>query len=158
LDPLALNYLQADLAPITQSATGLDGRLIAALPRLLYAHAAASEHLQDVTHNLRLSLRTVPSEPIPESLDTRSSVQADDAALAEPTVDQAVRTYAAFVARAWAQSVATTLGPWVLSSGVRHLRLVGAVVPDRRHQLAVQTKRFARQSPLNRSAIGCSRL
>lgn len=86
---------------------------------------------------LRLSLQIVPSEPTPESLDTLSTVRFDDAALAEPEVDQAVRIYADFVARAWARCVATLFGPWVLSSGVRELRLVGHFVPDRSQQLAV---------------------
>jgi hypothetical protein len=137
LDPLTLHYLRGDLDPQTPSAAGLDGRRIGCLPRLLYAHAAASEQLQDVELTLRLSLQTVPSEPSPEHLDTRSSVRADDAALAEPAVGQAIEAYAEFVARAWTRCVATTLGPWVLSSGVRDLRLVGSFVPDRRHQLAV---------------------
>jgi hypothetical protein len=87
--------------------------------------------------NLRLSLQTVPSERNPQSLDTRSSVRADDATLTEPAVNKAVRSYADFVARAWARCAATTLGPWVFASGVRDLRLVGSFVPDRRHQLAV---------------------
>jgi hypothetical protein len=137
LDPLTLNYLRADLVPQTGTTAGLDGRRVGCLPRLLYAHAAASEHLQDVELTLRLSLQTVPSEPKPESLDTRSSVRVNDAASAEPAVDKAVRTYADFVARTWARCAATTLGPWVLSSGVRDLRLTGSFVPDRRHQLAV---------------------
>jgi hypothetical protein len=137
LDPLTLNYLRADIDPRTGAATGLDGRRIGCLPRLLYANAAASEHLQGIELTLRLSLQTVPSEPTPKSLDTRSSVRADDATLTEPAVDKAVRSYADFVARTWARCVATTLGPWVLASGVRDLRLTGSFVPDRRHQLAV---------------------
>lgn len=137
LDPLELHYLRADLAPQTRSAASLDGRRIGALPRLLYAHAAASEHLQDIELTLRLSLQAVPSTSTPTSLDTRSSVRAEDAALADPAVGQAVNTYADFVARTWARCVATTFGPWVLASGVHELRLVGEFVPDRRHQLAV---------------------
>ena len=137
LDPLTLNYLRADIDPRTGAAASLDGRRLGCLPRLLYAHAAASEHLQDVELTLRLSLQTVPTEPTPESLDTRSSVRVDDAASAEPVVSKAVRTYADFVARAWARCAATTLGPWVLASGVRDLRLTGSFRPDRRHQLAV---------------------
>lgn len=137
LDPLGLNYLRADLDPQTPSAATLDGRRLGCLPRLLYAHAAASEQLQDVELTLRLSLQTVPSKPSPGILDTRSTVQAGHAALAEPAADRAVRSYAEFVARTWARCAATTLGPWVLSSGVRDLRLIGSFVPDRRHQLAV---------------------
>ena len=137
LDPLTLHYLRADLVPRTDAMAGLDGRRIGCLPRLLYAHAAASEHLQNVKLTLRISLQTVPSEPTPKSLDTRSSVRADDEKLAEPAVGKAVQGYADFVARTWARCAATTLGPWVLASGVRDLRLVGSFVPDRRHQLAV---------------------
>jgi hypothetical protein len=137
LDPLTLNYLRADIDPRTGTAAGLDGQRIGCLPRLLYAHAAASEELQNVELNLRLSLQTESSERNPQSLDTRSSVRADDATLTEPTVDKAVRSYADFVARTWARCAATTLGPWVVSSGVRDLRLVGTFVPDRRQQLAV---------------------
>jgi hypothetical protein len=64
-------------------------------------------------------------------------VRAEEAALADPAVGKAVKTYADFVARTWARCVATVFGPWVLASGVRELRLVGGFVPDRRHQLAV---------------------
>jgi hypothetical protein len=137
LDPLTLNYLRADLVPCTDAMAGLDGRRISCLPRLLYAHAAASEHLQNVPLTLRLSLQTVPSEPSRQSLDTRSSVRADDEKLSEPAVSKAVQGYADFVARTWARCAATTLGPWVLASGVRDLRLIGRFLPDRRHQLAV---------------------
>jgi hypothetical protein len=137
LDPLALHYLRADLDPRAEATTGLDGRRLGCLPRLLYAHAAASEQLQGVALTLRLSLQTVPSEPTTSTLDTRTTVQADDAALAEPAVDRAVRMYAEFVTRTWARCAATTLGPWVVSSGVRELRLTGNFVPDRRQQLAV---------------------
>jgi hypothetical protein len=137
LDPLALHYLRADPDPWAGAATGLDGRRIGCLPRLLYAHAATSEQLQGVALTLRLSLQTVPSEPTTSTLDTRTTVQADDAALAEPAVDRAVRMYAEFVTRTWARCAATTLGPWVVSSGVRELRLTGNFVPDRRQQLAV---------------------
>jgi hypothetical protein len=137
MDPLELTYLRADLNPRSQTTGGLDGRYVGCLPRLLYAHAAASDPLQEVELTLRLSLQTVPSKAKARNLDTRSTVQAGETALHEPAVGRAVRTYADFVARAWARCCATTLGPWVVSSGVRELRLAGSFVPNRRHQLAV---------------------
>lgn len=146
LDPLELNYLRADLSPRPDTMAGLDGRRIGCLPRLLYAHAAASEHLQGIELTLRLSLQTVSSEPTPTSLDTRSSVRANDEKLAEPAVGKAVQGYADFVARTWARCATTTLGPWVLASGVRDLRLIGRFLPDRRHQLAVLAGADIRQA------------
>jgi len=137
LHPLSLHYLRADLDPRADAAAALDGRRIGCLPRLLYAHAAAAARLQGVELSLRLSVISVPADAAPRSLDTRSDIQADETALADPAVAEAVGVYADWVARTWARCVATTLGPWVLASGIRELRLTGAFRPDHRQQLAV---------------------
>jgi len=137
LQPLSLRYLGAVLDGRAGDGPVLDLARLGQLPRLLYAYAAAIEALQGVEIALAPRLRTGPDSGDVRHVDARLTAEAGETARADPAVHEAVQAYADWAGRTWARCVASTLGPWVLGSGVAELRLAGTFRPERGRQLAV---------------------
>lgn len=149
LRPLSLHYLGARLENHVQSGPALDGARVSQLPRVFYAYAAAVEALQGIDLDLRAGVRVVPGRNTKGAMDASIDVRAGEAALSNPDVRTAVEDYSKWAAKTWARAVASTLGPWLLGSGVTELRLAGTIRPDRSRQLDVLAGRPSDDGPLH---------
>ena len=152
LGPLRIFYLRAELPGSADDAVILDAERLGALPRLFFARAATTEALQDLELEVHPRLRVVPGDKERQAIDATLDVRMVDAGADDPSKRQAVRAFGDWAARAWANAVASTLGPWLLASGVIELRLRGVMRPDRRQQLAVLSgETWPESRPLSRT-------
>ena len=135
--PLPICYLGAQVPDSAGALVTLDARRLGALPRLFFARAATSEPLQGLHLEIRPRLRVLPGGGAQRTIEATLDVRTDDVDEDDARTREALRVFGEWATRTWSDAVASTLGPWILASGINELRLRGAMRPDRRQQLAV---------------------
>lgn len=137
LGPLEIFYLGAELPSSANASAQLDAGRLGALPRLLFARAATSDALQRLDLEIRPRVRRVPGDGARRALDATLDVRTDDPGDHSRQTREDLKAFGDWAARTWATCVGSTLGPWILASGISEMRLKGTIRPDRRQQLAI---------------------
>jgi len=137
LGPLEIFYLGAELPSSANASAQLDAGRLGALPRLLFARAATSEALQGLDLEIHPRVRHVPGDGARRALNATLDVRMDDSGDHRHQSHDALSAFSDWATRTWANCVGSTLGPWLLASGIREMRLKGTIRPDRRQQLAI---------------------
>ena len=134
--PLKVFYLGAEVPGSAGNPAFLDARRLGALPRLLFAWAATADALQGVDLEIRPRLRVLSGDGAHRKIDATLDVCTEDPGN-DVRTREALKALGEWATRTWANCVRSTLGPWILASGISELRLRGAMRPDRSQQLAV---------------------